>query len=41
MSKAAMDALEQRGEMPATVEEIEEAEEEGIKINCGWGLKRF
>lgn len=33
--------LEQRAEMPATVEEIEEAEEEGIKINCGWGPKEI
>lgn len=33
--------LEQRHEMPATVEEIEEAEEEGIKINCGWGPKEI
>ena len=33
--------LEQRSEMPATVEEIEEAEEEEIKINCGWGPKEI
>ncbi|MCR4743129.1 MAG: FAD-dependent oxidoreductase [Treponema sp.] len=33
--------LEQRNEMPATVEEIEEAEEENIKINCGWGPKEI
>ena len=33
--------LEQRHEMPATVEEIEEAEEEGIKINNGWGPKEI
>ena len=33
--------LEQRKEMPATLEEIEEAEEEGIKINCGWGPKEI
>lgn len=33
--------LEQHNEMPATVEEIEEAEEEGIKINCGWGPKEI
>lgn len=33
--------LEQRAEMPATVEEIEEAEEEGIKINNGWGPKEI
>ncbi len=29
--------LESRGEMPAHVEEIEEAEEEGIEINTCWG----
>ncbi len=33
--------LEQRKEMPATLEEIEEAEEEGISINCGWGPKEI
>lgn len=33
--------LEQRNEMPATVEEIEEAEEEGITIECGWGPKEI
>lgn len=33
--------LEKRGEMPATGEEIEEAEGEGIKINCGWGPKEI
>jgi len=33
--------LEQKKEMPATLEEIEEAEEEGIKINCGWGPKEI
>lgn len=33
--------LEQRKEMPATVDEIFEAEEEGIKINCGWGPKEI
>ena len=33
--------LEQRKGMPATLEEIEEAEEEGIKINCGWGPKEI
>jgi len=33
--------LEQRKEMPATLEEIEEAEEEGIKLNCGWGPKEI
>lgn len=33
--------LEQRNEMPATLEEIEEAEEEGIEITCGWGPKEI
>ena len=33
--------LEGRKEMPATLEEIEEAEEEGVKINCGWGPKEI
>ncbi len=33
--------LEQRNEMPATVEEIQEAEEEGVKISCGWGPKEI
>lgn len=34
-----MFSLEQRDEMPATDEEIFEAEEENIDINCGWGPK--
>ena len=33
--------LEQRKEMPATAEEIEEAEEEGVTIKCGWGPKEI
>lgn len=33
--------LEQRNEMPATEEEIQEALEEGIQINCGWGPKEI
>ena len=33
--------LEQRGEMPAMVDEIVEAEEEGILIHNGWGPKRI
>ena len=33
--------LEGRKEMPATLEEIEEAEEEGVKIKCGWGPKEI
>ena len=34
-----MFCLESRDIMPASDEEIEEAEEEGIVINCGWGVK--
>lgn len=33
--------LESRSEMPAAADEVEEAEEENIKINCGWGPKRI
>ncbi len=33
--------LEQKDQMPATPDEISEAEEEGIKINCGWGPKEI
>lgn len=33
--------LESREIMPAAKEEIAEAEEEGIKINNGWGVKEF
>ncbi len=31
--------LESREEMPASDEEVEEAAEDGIEINCGWGPK--
>ncbi len=34
-------SLEQRNEMPASVEELKEAENENIKINCGWGPKEI
>ena len=34
-----MYCLESREIMPASVEEIEEAEEEDIQIHCGWGPK--
>ncbi len=34
-----MYCLESRDKMPASVEEIEEAEEESVEINCGWGPK--
>ncbi|MDO4566380.1 MAG: FAD-dependent oxidoreductase, partial [Oscillospiraceae bacterium] len=33
--------LEQRGEMPASPEEVEEALEEGVEIFGGWGLGRI
>lgn len=36
-----MFSLESREEMPASVEEIREAEEENIQINCGWGPKEI
>ena len=36
-----MYCLESRAEMPASDEEIEEAETEGITINCGWGPKEI
>ena len=36
-----MYCLESRDTMPASLEEIEEAEEENIKINCGWGPKEI
>lgn len=36
-----MFCLESRETMPASPEEIEEAEEEHIKINCGWGPKEI
>ena len=34
-----MFCLESRETMPASAEEIEEAEEESVQINCGWGVK--
>ncbi|MBR5977237.1 MAG: FAD-dependent oxidoreductase [Clostridia bacterium] len=37
--KVTMLCLEQRDEMPAAVDEIAEAENEGIEILCGWGPK--
>ncbi len=33
--------LENRNQMPAAEDEVEEAEEENIKINCGWGPKHI
>ena len=36
-----MFCLEDRKHMPASEEEIEEATEEGIKVNCGWGPKEI
>lgn len=36
-----MYCLEHRETMPASAEEIREAEEEGIVIECGWGLKEI
>lgn len=39
--KVSMFCLEQRDEMPATEEEIEEALGEGIQIDCGWGPKEI
>jgi len=37
----AMYCLESEREMPASADEIEEAREEGITIQCGWGPKRI
>ncbi len=36
-----MFCLESRDEMPASLEEIEEAEEENVEICCGWGPKQI
>ena len=36
-----MICLESREEMPASEEEISEALEEGVKLNCGWGPKEI
>lgn len=38
-AKISMFCLEQRENMPASKEEIVEALEEGIELNCGWGPK--
>ncbi|MGN0141965.1 MAG: FAD-dependent oxidoreductase [Roseburia sp.] len=35
--EVSMFCLESRDIMPAAKDEVEEAEEEGIKVNCGWG----
>lgn len=40
-SSVEMFCLEQRNEMPASEEEIEEALDEGAVINCGWGPKEI
>lgn len=39
--KVSMFCLESRETMPASVEEITEAEDEGVIINCGWGPKEI
>ncbi len=36
-----MFCLESRDIMPASDEEVEEATEDGVKINCGWGPKEI
>ena len=36
-----MFCLEDRANMPASEEEIEEAVEEGVKLDCGWGPKEI
>ena len=38
-AKISMFCLEQRENLPASKEEITEALEEGIELNCGWGPK--
>ena len=40
-SEVSMYCLESRETMPASLEEIEEAEEENVMINCGWGPKEI
>lgn len=40
-AKISMFCLEQRENMPASEEEIAEALEEGIELNCGWGPKEL
>lgn len=39
--KVSMFCLEDKDNMPASEEEITEATEEGISINCGWGPKEI
>ena len=38
-SEVSMFCLESREEMPASREEVHEAEERGVTVNCGWGPK--
>ena len=40
-SEVSMYCLEGRDIMPASADEIAEAEDEGIKISCGWGPKEI
>lgn len=39
--KVSMFCLEDKAHMPASLEEIVEAEEENVHINCGWGPKEI
>jgi NADPH-dependent glutamate synthase beta subunit-like oxidoreductase len=36
-----MYCLESRQEMPASLDEVSEAEAEGVKVSCGWGPKEI
>lgn len=40
-TEVSMFCLESRDIMPAAADEVEEAEEEGIGVNCGWGPKEI
>ncbi|MBE5877408.1 MAG: FAD-dependent oxidoreductase [Lachnospiraceae bacterium] len=40
-TEVSMYCLESRETMPASLEEIDEAEEENVTINCGWGPKEI
>ena len=40
-ANVSMYCLEQRDEMPASDEEVEEALEDGVSVNCGWGPKEI
>ncbi len=40
-SEVSMFCLEGRNRMPASEEEIREAQEDGIALNCGWGPKEI